>query len=142
MTWTIWLHRIQAAMVMKTANNCDSSVSKDHNESLVKEQPLAKKKRLNKQGKKSIPLITKLTKTLQLIKYVGPTINGELASLVDEIMREKAKEDKIMELKKQHKTLKNYATLSETKVNQGVWNNLDKWALSTDWIPKGSEKSD
>ena len=87
-------------MVMKTANNCDSSVSKDHNESLVKEQPLAKKKRLNKQGKKSIPLITKLTKTLQLIKYVGPTINGELASLVDEIMREKAKEDKIMELKK------------------------------------------
>ena len=119
-------------MVMKTANNCDSSVSKDHNESLVKEQPLAKKKRLNKQGKKSIPLITKLTKTLQLIKYVGPTINGELASLVDEIMREKAKEDKIMELKKQHKTLKNYVTLSETKVNQGVWNNLDKWALSTD----------
>ena len=93
-------------MVMKTANNCDSSVSKDHNESLVKEQPLAKKKRLNKQGKNSIPLITKLTKTLQLTKYVGPTINGELASLVDEIMREKAKEDKIMELKKQHKTLK------------------------------------
>ena len=119
-------------MVMKTANNCDSSASKDHNESLVKEQPLAKKKRLNKQGKKSIPLITKLTKTLQLIKYVGTTINGELASLVDEIMREKAKEDKIMELKKQHKTLKNYATLSETKVNQGVWNNLDKWAWSTD----------
>ena len=113
---------------MKTANNCDSSVSKDHNESLVKEQPLAKKKRLNKQGKNSIPLITKLTKTLQLTKYVVPTINGELASLVDEIMRE----DKIMELKKQHKTLKNYATLSETKVNQGVWNNLDKWALSTD----------
>lgn len=97
---------------MMTANNCDSSVSKDHNESLVKEQLLAKKKRLNKQGKNSIPLITKLTKTLQLTKYVGPTINGELASLVDEIMREKAKEDKIMELKKQHKTLKNYATLS------------------------------
>ena len=119
-------------MVMKTANNCDSSVSKDHNESLVKEQPLAKKKRLNKPGKNSIPLITKLTKTLQLTKYVVPTINGELASLVDEIMREKAKEDKIIELKKQHKTLKNYATLSETKVNQGVWNNLDKWALSTD----------
>ena len=93
-------------MVMKTANNCDPSVSKDHNESLVKEQPLAKKKRLNKQGKNSIPLITKLTKTLQLTKYVVPTINGELASLVDEIKREKAKEDKIMELKKQQKLSK------------------------------------
>ena len=73
---------------------------KDENESLVKEEPPTKKKGLNEQGKNSNPLITKLTKTLQLTKHVGPTTNGELASLVDKIMREKANEDKKMELKK------------------------------------------
>ena len=75
-------------------------MSKDENESLVKEEPPTKKKGLNEQGKNSNPLITKLTKTLQLTKHVGPTTNGELASLVDKIMREKANEDKKMELKK------------------------------------------
>ena len=75
-------------------------MSKDENESLVKEEPPTKKKGLNEQGKNSNPLITMLTKTLQLTKHVGPTTNGELASLVDKIMREKANEDKKMELKK------------------------------------------
>ena len=75
-------------------------MSKDENESLVKEEPPTKKNGLNEQGKNSNPLITKLTKTLQLTKHVGPTTNGELASLVDKLMREKANEDKKMELKK------------------------------------------
>ena len=77
-----------------SADDCDPSMSKDENESLVKEEPPTKKKGLNEQGKNSNPLITKLTKTLQLTKHVGPTTNGELASLVDKIMREKANEDK------------------------------------------------
>ena len=47
-------------------------------------------------------------------------------------MREKANEEKITELKKQHETPKNCITLSETKVNQGVWNNLDESAKYTD----------
>ena len=47
-------------------------------------------------------------------------------------MREKANEDKITDLKKQHETPENCNTLSETKVNQGVWNNLDAFAMSTD----------
>ena len=47
-------------------------------------------------------------------------------------MREKANEDKITGLKKQYETPKNCTTLSETKVNQGVWNNLDASARSTD----------
>ena len=47
-------------------------------------------------------------------------------------MREKANEDKITGLKKQHETPENCTTLSETKVNQGVWKNLDESARSTD----------
>ena len=48
-------------------------------------------------------------------------------------MGEKANEDKITDLKKkQHETPENCTTLSETKVNQGVWNNLDESARSTD----------
>ena len=47
-------------------------------------------------------------------------------------MREKANEDKITDPKKQHETPENCTTLSETRVNQGVWNNLDESARSTD----------
>ena len=47
-------------------------------------------------------------------------------------MREKANEDKITDLKKHHETPENCTTLSETKINQGVWNNLDESARSTD----------
>ena len=47
-------------------------------------------------------------------------------------MREKANENKITDLKKQQETPENCTTLSETKVNQGVWNNLDESARSTD----------
>ena len=53
------------------------------------------------------------------------TIDGDLASLVNKIMREKGNEDKITGLKKQHETPENCTALSETKVNQGVWNNLE-----------------
>lgn len=69
---------------------------------------------------------------MQLTDHVGPTIDGDLAFCVDKIMRAKANEDKITDLKKQHKTPENCTTLSETKVNQGVWNNLDESARSTD----------
>ena len=95
-----------------------------------KSHPL--RKRLNEQGKNSNLLITKPAKTLQLTEHVGPAIDGELASLVDKIMREKADEDNIMELKKQHETPENCASLSERKVNQGVWSKLDESARSTD----------
>ena len=62
---------------------------------------------------------------------MGPAIDGELALLVDKIIREKANEDKITELKKQHEISENCTTLSETKVNQGARNNLDELARST-----------
>ena len=110
----------------------DSNGSEDDDESLVEGEPSAKKSRLDEPGKNRNPLISKLTKTLQLTEHVGPAIDGDLASLVDKIRREKANEDKITDLKKQHETPENCTTLSETKVNQGVWNNLDESARSTD----------
>ena len=111
---------------------CDSSVSKDYIESLVEDEPPVKKQKPNESGKNSDPLITKLIKTLQLTDHVGPAIDGELVLLVDQIIREKANEDKITELKKQQEISENCITLSETKVNQGVRNNLDELARSTD----------
>ena len=110
----------------------DSNGSKDDGESLVEGEPPAKKGRLDEPGKNRHPLIAKLTKTLQLTEHVGPAIDGDLASHADKIMREKASEDKITHLKKQHEIPENCSTLSETKVNQGVWNNLDESARSTD----------
>ena len=90
---------------------------KDDDESLVEGEPPAKKGRLDESGKNRNPLNSKLTKILQLTEHVGPAIDGDLASLVDKIMREKANEDKITDLKKQHQTPENCTTLSETKVN-------------------------
>ena len=104
----------------------------DDGESVVEGKPSAKKNRHDEPGKNRNSLISKLTKTLQFLENVGPAINGDLASLVDKIMREKANEDKIRDLKKQHETPENITTLSDTKVNQGVWNNLDESAWSTD----------
>lgn len=81
-----------------SGDDCDSNVSKDDGESLVEHEPPAKKKRPNEPGKNGNPLITKLTKTLQLIEHMGPAIDGELALLVDKTMREKANDNKITEL--------------------------------------------
>lgn len=69
--------------------------SKDYIESPVEDEPPAKKQKPNESGKNSDPLITKLTKTLQLTEHVGPAIDGELGLLVDKIIREKVNEDKI-----------------------------------------------
>ena len=63
-------------------------------------EPPAKKSRLAEPGNNRNPLISKFTKTLQFTEHVGPAIDGDLASLVDKIMREKANEDKITVLKK------------------------------------------
>ena len=71
-----------------------SNGSKDDDESLVDGEPPAKKSRLAEPGNNRTPLISKLTKTLQLTEHVGPAIDGDLASLVDKIMREIANEDK------------------------------------------------
>ena len=111
----------------------DSNGAKDDDdESLVNGEPPTEKSRLAEPGNNRNPLISKLTKTLQLTEHVGPAIDGDLAFLVDKIMREKANEDKITDPKKQHETPENCTTLSETRVNQGVWNNLDESARSTD----------
>jgi len=114
------------------SNEDDTNKSKDEEESPLDGKLPAKKKKPDKPKKDQNPLITKLMKTLQLTKHVGPVIDGDLASLVDKIMREKANEDKLTELKEQYETPENCATLSERKVNQGVWNNLDESARSTD----------
>ena len=78
----------------------DSNGSKDDDDSLVDGEPPAKKSRLAEPGNDRNPLISKLTKTLQLTEHVGPAIDGDLASLVDKIMREKANEDKKTDLNK------------------------------------------
>ena len=87
-----------------SGDDCDSSVSKDFDESLVEDEPPAKKKKPNESVKNSNPLIAKLTNTLQLTEQVGSAIDGKLASLAGKIMRENATEEKITELKKQRET--------------------------------------
>ena len=87
-----------------TNDDGDSNGSKDDDESLIEDEPPAKKSRLDEPGKNKNSLISKLTKTLQLAEYVGPAIDGDLAFLVNKIMREEANEDKITDLKKKTTT--------------------------------------
>ena len=47
-------------------------------------------------------------------------------------MREKSTVEKLTELKRQYESPQNCGSLAETKVNQGVWNNLDESARSMD----------
>ena len=62
----------------------------------------------------------------------GPASNTQLANLANKLMRDKLNEEKLTELKKLHEVPENCSALAETKVNQGVWNNLDETARSTD----------
>lgn len=117
----------------------ESTSSKDEAGNDEDEPPTKKQKKGS--GDKSNPLIEKLSKTLQFSELVGPEIDSDLAALIDKIMREKANDDKILELKKQHTTPKNCTTLTETKVNTGVWNNLDESARSTDLKIQKVQKS-
>ena len=55
-------------------------------------------------------------------------------------MRDKLNEEKLTELKKLYETPEN-CSLAETKVNQGVWNNLDETARSTDLKFRKVQKS-
>ena len=47
-------------------------------------------------------------------------------------MRDKLNKEKLTELEKLYETPEKCPTLAETKVNQGVWNNLDETARSMD----------
>ena len=77
-------------------------------------------------------VINKLTKSFQFAENTGPTINAQLAKLVENLMREKPTEEKLTELKSQYESPQNCGSLAETKVNQGVWNNLDESTRSMD----------
>ena len=77
-------------------------------------------------------IIDRLTKNLQLTENSGPAINTQLANLVNKLMRDKLNEEELTELKKLHETPENCSTLAETKVNEGVWNNLGETTRSTD----------
>ena len=103
----------------------DSNGSKDDDDSLVDGEPPAKKSRLTEPRNDRNPLISKLTKTLQLTEHVGPAIDGDLASLVDKIMREKVNEDKITDLKKNNTKLPRivppYQRQRSIKVHGIIW---------------------
>ena len=59
----------------------DSSVSNDYVESLVEDEPPAKKQKPNESGKNSDPLITKLTKPCSSPSTWGPPLTGSLRYL-------------------------------------------------------------
>ena len=128
-----------------SANYQEDNASVDEeNDSLANErveEPPTKKKKSDK-GDDGIPhktdpnapqsvIIDRLTKNLQLMENSGPAINTQLANLVNKLRRDKLNEE-LTELKKLHETLENRSTLAETKVNQGVLNNVDETARSTD----------
>ena len=77
----------------------DSNGSKDDDASLVESELPAKKSQLAEPGKNRNSPFSKLTKTLQLTEHVDHAIDGDLAFLVDIIMKDKPNEDKITDLK-------------------------------------------
>ena len=78
-------------------------------------------------------IIEKLTKDLALEDEKGPDINTQLAGLVHKLLREaKPNETKLNELKKQYIPPSNCESLSETRVNSNIWNNLGETARSND----------
>ena len=121
---------------------CHATGSKDQADIIADEDPQAeepskKKRRLNSgeaEDSEAQPntVIDKLTKSFQFAENTGPAINAQLAKLVEKLMREKSTVEKLTELKRQYESPQNCGSLAETKVNQGVWNNLDESARFMD----------
>lgn len=77
-------------------------------------------------------LMAKMAKHLQFSEEYGPPLNENLAKMVEKMIKEKTNGDKLNDLKKQYNTPENATALSETKVNQGVWNTISETARFND----------
>lgn len=71
----------------------------------------------------------------------GADIHGNLANIVQKLLKDKPEEDKLNEVKKRYLRPKNCEMLAETRVNLAIWNNLSERARTSDLKLQKVQKS-
>lgn len=74
-------------------------------------------------------ILNKFKKELNFSKQDGAEIHGHLATIVQKLLKDKPKEDKLNEIKKWYLRPNNCAMLAETRLTYVNWNNLSDCKL-------------
>ena len=106
--------------------------------------PLAKKQKTDDGvvlSKDNSDILNKLEKEFNVSEQDGAEIHGNLATIVQKLLKDKPEEDKLTEIKKRYLRPKNCEMLAETRVNLAIWNNLSERARTSDLKLQKVQKS-
>ena len=108
------------------------------------EEPARKKQKTDDAlvlSKDKSDILNKLEKEFNVSEQDGAEIHGNLATIVQKLLKDKPKEDKVYEIKKRYLRPKNCEMMVETRVNLAIWNNLSERARTSDLKLQKVQKS-
>ena len=120
--------------------------SDDHDNGSDKEsEEPARKKQKTDDGvvlsKENSDILNKLENEFNVSEQDGTDIHGNLATIVQKLLKDKPEEDELNEVKKRYLRPKNCEMLAETRVNLAIWNNLSERARTSDLELQKVQKS-
>ena len=92
-------------------------------------------------SKDNSDILNKLEKEFNVSEQGGAEIQGNLATIVQKLLKDKPEEDKLNETKKRYLRPKNCEMLPESRVNLAIWNNLSDRARTSDLKLQKVQKS-
>ena len=108
------------------------------------EEPAHKKQKTDDRvilSKDNSDILNKLEKEFNVSEQDGAEIHGNLATIVQKVLKDKPEEDKLTEIKNRYLRPKNCEMLAETRVNLAIWNNLSERARTSDLKLQKVQKS-
>ena len=113
----------------------DSELDDRGGSSDIEPEEPARKKQKTDDGialpKDNSDILNKLEKEFNVSEQDGAEIHGNLAAIVQKLLKDKPEEDKLNEIKKRYLRPKNCDMLAETRVNLPIWNNLSERARTS-----------
>ena len=123
----------------------DSELDDRGGSSDIEPEEPARKKQKTDDGialpKDNSDILNKLEKEFNVSEQDGAEIHGNLAAIVQKLLKDKPEEDKLNEIKKRYLRPKNCDMLAETRVNLPIWNNLSERARTLDLKFQKGQKS-
>ena len=114
----------------------DSELDDRGGSSDIEPEEPARKKQKTDDGialpKDNSDILNKVEKEFNVSEQDGAEIHGNLAAIVQKLLKDKPEEDKLNEIKKRYLRPKNCDMLAETRVNLPIWNNLSERARTSD----------
>ena len=94
--------------------------------------PSATKRQKTSNVSENDQIIDMLGKAYNVQDGQGPTLNSNLAKIVEKLLKDRPNDAKLTEIIKRYLTPDNCERLAETRVNSPIWNNLSDQACTAD----------